>query len=198
MKAFSDGIFAIVITLLVLELHLPPGTNVETLPHALTHLAPTLVSYAVTIAVVGVFWVAHQVMFRLIAGTDRNLFWLNIAFLGALSFVPFPASVLGQYPGDRLSTIFYGATLVVVEALFLALWQYAAAGGRLLADDADPVSAERISSRQTIALAIYVLGTLAGFVSTTVAIGVYVLVPVLYTIPGRMVVRTAAGERQIF
>ncbi len=197
-KGFSDGVFAIVITLLVLELHVPPGTKADGLPHAIAHLAPTLFSYAVTIAVVGVFWVAHQVMFRLIDGTDRALFWLNIAFLGALSFVPFPASLLGQFPGDRFVTIFYGATLVVVEALFLALWRYASAAGRLLAAEGDSIAAERITGRQTIALAIYAAGTLSAFVLPPLALAIYVLVPVLYLIPGRMIAVSRGRDRQIF
>lgn len=198
LKAFSDGIFAIVITLLVLELHVPPGTLPGDVPHALVHLAPTFFSYAVTIAVVGVFWVAHQVMFRLVGATDRILLWLNIAFLGALSFVPFPASLLGQYPGDRFVTIFYGSTLVVVEAAFLALWQHAAGGKRLLLADADPIAADRITSRQRIALGVYLLGTLCALASTPLALAIYVFVPLLYTIPGRMVTTVNGIERQIF
>lgn len=198
LKAFSDGIFAIVITLLVLELHVPPGTASGDVPQALAHLVPTLLSYAVTIAVVGVFWVAHQVMFRLVAATDRNLFWLNIFFLGALSFVPFPAALLGAYPGDRFVTIFYGSTLVVVEALFLALWRYASSRARLLDADADAVAAQRITGRQTIALGIYLIGTLAAIVATPLALAIFILVPVLYLLPGRMVAISNGVERQIF
>lgn len=112
--------------------------------------------------------------------------------------MPFPAALVGQFPGDRFVTIFYGTTLVVVEALFLALWRYASAGRRLLQGDADPVAAERITGRQTIALAIYALGTVAAFVAPPVALVVYVLVPVLYLIPGRLIALSEGRERQIF
>ena len=97
-EAFSDGVFAIAITLLVLNLQVPEIATVSELASKLGALWPKLVSYVLSFMVVGIYWVAHHNTFHYIKRSDRNLLWLNILMMLFVVFIPFPAALLGQYP----------------------------------------------------------------------------------------------------
>ena len=115
LQAFSDGVFAIAITVLVLGLGVPeipdPLVPIE-LPKKLLELWPgKLLSYALSFVVTGMFWVAHHMAFHHIRRSTRALLWLNILFLMLVSFIPFPAALLGRYFDQRLALLIYTASL---------------------------------------------------------------------------------------
>lgn len=121
----SDAIFAIAITLLVLNFKAPPANLSNAgLAHTLSNEAGTLFSYLLTIAIVGRYWIAHHQMFQYIHGFDVPLAMLNFAFMGSIAFLPYPTSVLGEY-GNTTSVIFYAAANAVVGLAELAEWTYA-------------------------------------------------------------------------
>src|SRR5215208_4910560 len=102
-EAFSDGVFAIVITLLILEIKVPPPSSIPAdqvaheLPHRLWELKAMFIAYVLSFFIVGTFWVAHHNIFKLIRRTDRMFMWLNLALLLCVAFIPFPTALIGEY-----------------------------------------------------------------------------------------------------
>ena len=115
LEAFSDGVFSLVITLLVLELRLPETLRNDQIVRALIEQWPRVLAYVLSFLSVGVFWVAHHLMLQAAARSDRVLLWINNLFLMLVALVPFAASVLGSYPGARAAVVLYGANLIAVE-----------------------------------------------------------------------------------
>jgi uncharacterized membrane protein len=136
----SDGVFAIAMTLLVVELVLPnvaPGNSAE-LARGLLALGPKYLSFVVSFLVIASYWTAHQRIFRYIQRADDRLIWLNVLLLLCIAFQPFPTSVLGTYGDQALAVDFYAGTLTVTGGVVLALWLYATGGHRLISPDLSP------------------------------------------------------------
>jgi uncharacterized membrane protein len=116
-EALSDGIFAIVMTLLILEFHVPnlPSnvSNVEVAP-ALVALLPKFASYIVTFLSLGFFWVGHHIMYHTIRRADRTLLWLNIFFFMFVSMLPFSTSVLNAFSEAFIAPLFFGSNLAII------------------------------------------------------------------------------------
>jgi len=133
---FSDGVFAIAITLLVLNVALPviqPGSAATALPSALLATVPKLFSYALSFLVIGAYWMAHQRTFHYIERYDRRLAWLNLFFLLFVALVPFPTGVLSAYGDQLVAVVLYAATLAIIGLLLSLLWFYASHNRRLVA-----------------------------------------------------------------
>ena len=121
----SDGVFAIAMTLLVLNFHTPTTTRTDAqLANALLAQGGTLLSYSLSVLIIGRYWIAHHQMFQFIRGFDFTLAFLNIAFIGAVAFLPFPTSVLGQQAGTT-AVVFYAISICAVGVAQLAEWVYA-------------------------------------------------------------------------
>lgn len=119
--AFSDGVFAIAITLLVLSLHIPEHLKGESLGHALWEQRQDLVAYAISFAVIGRFWVIHHRFFADVTGFDGRLLALNILYLAWIVLIPFSSEVLGDHGGDTDAVVLYAVNLAVVAVLGWAL-----------------------------------------------------------------------------
>jgi uncharacterized membrane protein len=136
---FSDAVFAIAITLLVLEIRLPEVSrelsNAELLSQLLA-LWRKYMSYVISFFVIGSFWQSHHRKFRYIERYTDRLLWLNLWWLMVVAFIPFPTAVLSEY-GNRTATIFYALTMTVAGLLSAALRWYAVRGNRLVNDDFD-------------------------------------------------------------
>lgn len=122
---FSDAVFAIALTLLVTNFRAPQGAGTnELLAHGLTEQLGTLISFILTVAIVGRYWIGHHEMFQYIRGFDLTLAMLNFAFLGCIAFLPFPMSVLGAY-GTTTAVVFYAIAMTAVGLSQTAEWLYA-------------------------------------------------------------------------
>ncbi len=133
---FSDAVFAIAITLLVLSVTVPiirPSAVETELPSALLATAPKLFSYALSFLVIGAYWMAHQRTFRYVVRYDRGLAWLNLLFLLFVGLIPFPTAVVGEYGGQLVAALLYAATLTISGFLMSLLWFYISHCHRLLA-----------------------------------------------------------------
>ena len=140
LEAFSDGVFAIAITLLIIEVHVPGHEHAETLGHELLRIWPSYLGYLTSFLTIGVMWINHHYVFELIARIDRTMLLLNTLLLMMIAFVPFPTAVLAQFvetDGARAAAVLYGATLTLTALTFLAWWRYASTGRRLI-DEAVP------------------------------------------------------------
>jgi len=136
---FSDAVFAIAITLLALEIHLPAVAENLTdanLATALVGLWPKYLGYGISFLVIGFVWVGHHRKFRYIRAYDSNLIILNLLLLMAIAFIPFPAAVLSEY-GNRTATIFYALVMALTGLFSAALWLYASRHSRLTGNDLD-------------------------------------------------------------
>ena len=186
-EAFSDGVFAICITLLVLGIAVPELTSDavargELLPAVLA-LGPKILSYAISFAVIGIFWAGHHIMFHYIARSDRVLIWLNTLFLMVVSFIPFPAALLGRYGGERAAVIVYGVTLFLAGLMMNVLWGYASYNHRLTDRK---MSEERRRLAWTVLIAgpvLYAVSILVAFVDPLWSMMIYGLITIGYVIP---------------
>jgi len=129
---FSDAVFAIAMTLLAVSLRLPSTTTDRGVARALRDALPSIYSYALSFAIIGLYWLAHHRMFHYICRLDWVLLCLNLAMLGLVAFVPFPTSVLGDHGTTTAAVVFYAATMVLLGGLASTLWGYASYKDRLI------------------------------------------------------------------
>ena len=186
LEAFSDGVFAIAITLLVLLFERPHLTGDETLGHVLLHQWPSYASYVVSFVTIGIIWVNHHMLFHLIARADRVFLFLNVLFLMAVAFIPYPTSLVAQFirsaDDARAAALLYGITLTTMAIFMNALWQYASRGRRLLAADADPHEVSGITRSYWPGAFIYGAATLVAVWSPVASVIVYALIALFYVL----------------
>jgi uncharacterized membrane protein len=189
LKSLSDGVFAIVITLLVLDLRAPHLTNPTSSAELLGEIVklwPKLLSYLISFLMAGIYWVGHRNIFEAIQRTDRTLLWLNNLFLLGVSFLPFPAAILGEYNLNAMALTIYGANLAVISLSLYWLFSYAARRQHLLGPHASPglLSAGRIIILTPFSF--YGLAALAAFVQPKLSLLIFTALPVLYVSPGTL------------
>ena len=184
--AFSDGVFAISITLLVLEIR--PPTDDENLLHGLVTLWPSYLAYAVTFLFIGQVWANHHVMYDHIRAADRIVLLLNTVLLMVVAFLPFATSVLADAlrsgHGQRTAVAFYGIAFDVTALTFNAVWQYARRH-RLLSEALSSQATTAISRRFELALVWLAAGALLGALLPALGVAVIVAFNAYFWIPIR-------------
>lgn len=186
LKSFTDGVFAIAITLLVLNIELDSSQD---LGHELVRMWPTLVAYVVTFLIVGVIWMNHHVMFHYIVRVDRPLLILNLLLLMSVSFLCWPTAVLADAmvsgKSQELAAALYGGTLVIGGIFFNAIWFYAAHEHRLLGEHITPEQARRIGRQYMVGPCFYLVATLVGLISAEASLIIYGLLLAAYMFEAR-------------
>jgi uncharacterized membrane protein len=155
--ALSDGVFAIALTLLVLEIAVPATTSNAGLPKALLALWPRYLAYLVTFVVIARFWGTHRLTFRLIAHDDAVLMWLNLLLLLFVAFLPFPTDVLGQHFGSPAAAVLYATSVTLAAIAAMAYWWYASGRGGLLRPDAPHAQVRALRARSLAAPVFFAL-----------------------------------------
>jgi uncharacterized membrane protein len=177
LAALSDGIFAVVMTLLVLDLHVPvrEGLHSEAaLWHELARLAPQTLTYVLSFLTLGIFWVGQQTQLNQLARSNRDLTWIHLGFLLGVSLMPFSTGLLAEFITFRLALVVYWLNLLLLGALLFVSRRYAVRAG-LLRDD---VTAEMLAAgerRIVVYQALYAVCVLVGLVSTYAGIALLVL-----------------------
>lgn len=143
-EGFSDGVLAIAITLLVLEIRLPEGG--QDVGRQIREIWPQYVAYALTFVIIGIMWANHHGMFRMIAQADRGLMLCNTLLLMGISFLPFPTAVLAGHWGTAAALWLYGGTLTLIAVLYNLVWHYARRR-HLLAPELSPRAVARVTAR---------------------------------------------------
>jgi uncharacterized membrane protein len=169
----SDGVFAIAITLLILDIRVPdiPETMVSSqLPGALLSLWPKYLGYILSFVGISTFWIIHHSIFRTIRSYNRIILYLNLLFLMVVAFVPFPTSLLGEYGNHQLPVAIYAATLAVGRLLLTAIHWYTARNDRLLGEPQDPATVRFFLIRGLTIPVIFLLSIVISFFSVSVAI----------------------------
>lgn len=189
LEAFSDGVIAIAITLLVLEVRVPEHASVSSsreLWGDLARLWPAYLGYLISFVTIGIMWANHHQIFRYIARTDHYLVLSNILFLLFVGFLPFPTALLTEYlghAGERPAGIVYSGWFFVTALSYNLLWRYPSHDRRLLAPDADQGAVASISRRFNLGPPSYLLAFILSFFSTIASLVVLLLLALLYVLP---------------
>jgi uncharacterized membrane protein len=136
---FSDAVFAIAITLLVIELTVPEGDLTgPQLTHELGRLGPKFFSFGLSFWVIGRFWIGHHLTFQYLRRWNLPMLWINLLLLVCIAFLPFPTAVLGNHLDLPVAVRLYAASVTVTGLAATLLWWYASGKGRLVDEDLDP------------------------------------------------------------
>jgi uncharacterized membrane protein len=184
-EAFSDGVLAIVITLLVLDIKVPHvAAENAALWTALFHLLPTIGAWVVSFLFVLVFWVAHHYLFTGLRKVDRGLLWLNGLFLLFMSFMPFPTEFAGDYPLASPPLALLSGTMFGAAASFTIMRIYVLNGHGFIAPEARPAARVALK-RSALAPLLYAASFVSAFLEPRVSAGLLTLVPIIYFFPSR-------------
>ncbi|HRY97890.1 MAG TPA: TMEM175 family protein [Bacteroidales bacterium] len=183
-EAFSDGIFAIIITLLVLEIkvpHISEHHSAQNLSYALSGLLPKFIGWLISFFTVAVIWVNHHRIFKQIKQIDQGIFWLNALLLLWTSFIPFPTAVLGDYPGNIASIVLYGAVMSLMALSFFLLRLYLIRKKGLLEESTDLMSF-RTGTMYSLLFGpvAYLTGVGLGFIHPYFAFGIFLGIPLYF------------------
>lgn len=192
LAALSDGVFAVAMTLLVLDLRAPAVEVIHSeqdLWLALGALAPRLIMCAMTFMTLGIFWVGQQTQLNHLTHSDRSLSWMHILFLFAVSMTPFSTMLLAGFIAYRIALLVYWVNLLLLGGTLYFTW-VCAQGLGLVRDDIPPAAASAIKRRIVIGQSLYAFGAMLCLVSTYVSIGFIVLVQLNYAIAPRLPKRT--------
>lgn len=177
MSALSDGLFAIAMTILVLELHPPAAEAIHSeadLWHGLVEIGPQVLMFLMSFLTLGIFWGGQQTQLNYLARADRNITWLHLGFLFFVTMVAFSTRLLGDFIGFRLALAVYWANILLLGIMLWLTWRYAMAAG-LLKPEATPEVLKAANRRIIVYQALYAGCMLVGFVSVPLAIGLLVL-----------------------
>jgi uncharacterized membrane protein len=182
-EAFSDGVFAIILTLLVLELRVPNLADHSSLSQyatAMTPLIPKIISFVLTFAIIAIHWVSHHYFFRHLQQAPLGIVWLNNLFLLWICFMPFPTAMLGDHPTDQFPILLFSVNQLLAALTFFALRRYANYAKLFKEDE----FAKTMGPRHSIpAITLYTASILLAFVNVYLSLACLFLVPVLYFVP---------------
>ena len=179
-KAFTDGVFAIIITILVLEIGVPPELPEQSLADAIGETGPQLLAWVISFFVVGMYWVWHRDLFNQVRFVNRDVVWLNLLFMMPTALIPFAASVLGEYHDEPIALHLYGAVLIASALLRWLLYGYLMRRPSLLWE---PPGTKRRRVGALLAgapIVVYVIAMLVASAAPSVSLLLYFAVPLLY------------------
>lgn len=202
LEALTDGVFAIAMTILVLELRVPEGGSAQETIHQMREQWPIFAAYVVSFILLGVYWYGQRSQYDFIRRVDRELTWLNIFFLLGASTIPFAASFLGEHAELPNAVHFYGLVLVYCSSLHAWIWWYATNPKRGLVDPQE-TTPEVIAVGKRLAIVpvlFYALAMGISYIDPRLSLLLFAFVPFLYVfdvvrhlrLPGG--IKTEAGE----
>ena len=187
-EAFSDGVFAIAITLLILEVNVPE-TAFDNLWRGIADQWPSYLAYATSFITIGGIWLAHHGIFRRLQYANQRLMVINLLLLMAVSFLPFPTKLMAEAihrsDAERAAVIFYGGTLLVISSLLSALWGSVALDRHLLRPEVDENEIKAITLAATPTLGFYVAVIVVALVAPRVAVYGFLLIAIVALLRAR-------------
>jgi len=169
---FSDAVFAIAITLLVLDLkvpQMPESLAAAELPSALLDLSPEFFSFLISFWVIGFYWLAHHRIFHHVRAYDRSMLLMNLLFLMWIVLMPFSSSLIGEYEHLRLPVIVYAAHNILAELTLSWLWRHASKDGSLVKTNLDPRATRYHNLRALFLPTVFLLSIGMAFISVDLA-----------------------------
>jgi len=187
-ETLADGVFAIAMTLLVLQLQVPdlPDDQRDLLGIRLIALLPKVSAYVIAFMSCGVYWVAHHMQMTYVYRSDRIFMWMNIGFLMVISAIPFSAALIGEYYESSLAIRIYCGNLMLAGLVLFGQMRYAAGPGVLIDREVDPYFLGLAGRRVLLGPLVYACAALAAGHSHLLSHALCALAPVLYILPGRI------------
>jgi TMEM175 potassium channel family protein len=187
LEAFSDGVFAIAVTLLVLDIAVPASAEAHLL-RSVADLWPSYLAYVVSVSTIGAMWLGHNAITEYLERTDVGFVRLNLLLLLFIAFLPFPTRLFAEFIGkdspERVAATIYGLSLLLASALLLVLWRYALRN-QLVRPDADDEEVQLLTKRLTPGLTGYPVLIVAGLFIPVIAVIGYLGIALYYIIPFR-------------
>jgi uncharacterized membrane protein len=192
LEAFADAVFAIAITLLVIEIHLPPREEVLRIGGvgpALVQLWPSYVGYAISFIVIGIMWANHHNLMKLVDRVDHGFITLTLLLLLWVAFLPFPTAVMADHLADAdaheraVAVAFYCGCFTVTAFFYFLMWWHAARRRRLIASHVSDEAVRAITRAYVPGSILYLLSTLMAFVHIGLSLAIVVGLAVLYMFP---------------
>lgn len=178
--ALSDGVFAITLTLLVLEIHVPDLAGGQSLVEAMREVAPSFVAFLISFVALAIAWGGHRDLFALIRRTNRPLVWLNFLYLLPLCLLPFGAALVSRHHREPVALTLYGTLLIAITVTRLTIWQYATRRPNLLFSPVD----RRSRWLETAVLAVPGIGAALAVAvagrSPPASLTIYTIAPLIY------------------
>lgn len=184
-EAFSDGVIAIIITIMVFDLKLQEIPDGSTAWQELLQLLPKLISYAFSFLMLAIMWVNHHQLFHQIKHTERKLLWYNIQLLFWMSLIPFVTNLLGANPRLWTASFLYGIVFFMCALSFMLLRDYVVKKD-VLHDGISRQAHINIRNKNRVALAIYLAGAIFSMVSVYISFLFFLVVPAMYCIPEKI------------
>ncbi|HEX9509104.1 MAG TPA: TMEM175 family protein [Puia sp.] len=188
LEAFSDGVVAIIITIMVLELHVPHGNNISDL----VPLLPVFMSYVLSFTYVGIYWNNHHHMIYAVEKINGSILWANLNLLFWLSLIPFTTAWMGEHHFSKWPVILYGAILIM-NGLSYNLLCYLLV--REAGDDSPLVEALGRDWKGRLSVIIYAVAILLAFFNAWIAFGLYVMVAIMWFIPDRRIEEKVTAKK---
>jgi uncharacterized membrane protein len=188
LEAFSDGVFAIAITLLVLEIRLPSGESEGDLLAALTSLWPTYLAYIISFVTIGIMWTNHDALLKDIKRADRPFVLLNLILLMVITFLNFPTVIMAEYlqtPDANIAAMFYSGTLFVIAILYNGIWWYAVSSGQLFSKQVDSAFLQKITRQYMFGPLYYLAALVIGIFSPVLSLLICLGLAVYFALTGR-------------
>ena len=182
----ADGVFAIVMTLLVLGIDVPEVPEEEIadrLVGEVLWLWPRIAAYVVSFLYLGIYWIGHHTQFHYMRAVNTNSLWLNIVFFMFVCLIPFTTRLVGAYDRQEIALLLYGANLIAISLVALAHWRYAARAD-LLEAEAGKAEMRKATRRLLIGAVLFGVAIALAFVDPRWSLAMFIAVPVLHILPG--------------
>ena len=187
LEALVDGVFATLMTVLVLTLTLPPSSiAAPALAQRLALVGHPVLAYALSFIVLGVYWVGHHNMFHYVRRTTRVFLWLNVLFLLTVGFIPFSTTILGDNLLDPVAIIFYGVNLLLAGMMLYLIWWFATRRRHLVEKDLDPHLVASVNRRILTGPIFYLSAIAFAYVEPVASILLYVAALLFFILPGHV------------
>jgi uncharacterized membrane protein len=183
-EAFSDGVFAIAMTLLVIEIKVPNLSHAapSEVVSEMMHIAPHLLSYVTSFLVIGVIWLNHHALFHFLKRVDRITLTINLILLMCIAFIPYSTALISNYSKLQPVVVFYGSSLTITGIVYNVLWFYVVR--QYLLDNRHYRKFIFNASLWSIGYpTLYAIATLLSWINTTVSVILYILIPLFYLLP---------------
>lgn len=186
LEAFSDGVIAIIITLMILEIKIPaiPGNaSSPEIWNGWLHVLPRFIAYILSFVVLGVLWVNHHQFFHQLKHIDRKLLWYNLHLLFWMCTIPIPTAFLGEHFQKPEATALYGFNMFMTAFAFALMREYVHRNEHLLIEHLSTALRKKLRTKLLTTVGLYFISIFAGYISVYISIGIFVFIIIVYFMP---------------
>lgn len=191
LEAFSDGVIAIIITLMIFEIKIPEVADAATTKDilaAIWKVVPSLVAYSLSFVMVGVLWVNHHQFFHQLKNIDRKLLWYNLHLLFWMCIIPVPTSFLGLHYQKPEATALYGFIMFMNSVAFALMREYVHKNEHLMIDNLSNALKNKMRKKLLMTVGLYFISIFAGYISVFIPLGIFLVIIAIYFMPHNIVV----------